>query len=218
MRGHRRAAGRIIRDLGSIPACAGSPFQRLFSVITDEVYPRVCGVTAPGDQSRASIDGLSPRVRGHPATQGGDRHVYRSIPACAGSPSHPAGTPHHEPVYPRVCGVTPMCWGKQLQVRGLSPRVRGHHDKNDKNDTDDRSIPACAGSPDGRHLRRCEDTVYPRVCGVTCLPNDTPPLKWGLSPRVRGHPMPWGHKHHQPRSIPACAGSPAYNARMEAPL
>ena len=70
------------------------------------VYPRVCGGTITLARLRASVAGLSPRVRGNR-----NRPVIRhpsggSIPACAGEPlpgrpANPTGM-----VYPRVCGGT----------------------------------------------------------------------------------------------------------------
>ena len=50
--------------------------------------------------------------------------------------------------------------------------------------------------------------VYPRVCGGT--PAESPSFgpKKGLSPRVRGNPMPNPTGLPSSRSIPACAGEP----------
>ena len=102
---------------GSIPACAGEPYEVLFSY------------------HHWSDDGLSPRVRGNPL---GIKHSvgsHRSIPACAGEPytsalhgskppdqgSIPACAgeplrylclPGRSKVYPRVCGGT--TWKRQV--------------------------------------------------------------------------------------------------------
>ena len=53
---------------GSIPACAGEPLPTPCSCRCVRVYPRVCGGTAVTALVPAAIDGLSPRVRGNPAT------------------------------------------------------------------------------------------------------------------------------------------------------
>ena len=50
--------------------------------------------------------------------------------------------------------------------------------------------------------------VYPRVCGGTVRIPDTPRYVRGLSPRVRGNPLPDGGRGRFRRSIPACAGEP----------
>ena len=50
----------------SIPACAGEPLPGIVKSATPEVYPRVCGGTAPPYRRHISSAGLSPRVRGNP--------------------------------------------------------------------------------------------------------------------------------------------------------
>ena len=52
--------------------------------------------------------------------------------------------------------------------------------------------------------------VYPRVCGGTLYTSQAAAVIAGLSPRVRGNPV--GHLPGVAleRSIPACAGEPAY--------
>ena len=113
----------------------------------------------------------------------------RSIPACAGAPSvEPSGI-RKTTVYPRVCGGTVAGMGNAEELRGLSPRVRGHPQLSRSTDCSIWSIPACAGAPLRRsHLfRLC--WVYPRVCGGTCSKSRLALLKIGLSPRVRGHPL-----------------------------
>ena len=51
-------------------------------------------------------------------------------------------------------------------------------------------------------------TVYPRACGGT-VPAFTAALRsYGLSPRVRGNPLPVPGQLESPGSIPARAGEP----------
>ena len=120
-----------------------------------------------------------------------------------------------EPVYPRVCGGTPVNSRQDRKMIG--------------------SIPACAGEPTTAgsgmshgwirvYPRVCGGTctthrlaqpclagmVYPRVCGGTDVLTSAEGMQWviGLSPRVRGNRLracvpPWNG------SIPACAGEPA---------
>ena len=91
-----------------------------------------------------------------------------------------------------------------------------------------RSIPACAGEPCGHNLRSHRAQVYPRVCGGTpiCRKCRRPAPVYprvcggtahnradfkhvqGLSPRVRGNPLPVWHESERGGSIPACAGEP----------
>ena len=91
------------------------------------------------------------------------------------------------------------------------------------------SIPACAGEPAWHRKRPPCPAVYPRVCGGTLSTGKrntnqrglSPRVRGtgnevvggqccaGLSPRVRGNPHQPATGHHQPRSIPACAGEPS---------
>ena len=91
---------------GSIPACAGEPYNQYRSPIEDAVYPRVCGGTTSAGGSQTGGMGLSPRVRGN--RQGGPyrRGEARSIPACAGEPGRRRAPSAVGRVYPRVCGGT----------------------------------------------------------------------------------------------------------------
>ena len=56
------------RDKGTIPACAGEPICRHFSMAARKDYPRVCGGTTAKPRRAYSSKGLSPRVRGNPST------------------------------------------------------------------------------------------------------------------------------------------------------
>ena len=93
---------------GSIPACAGEPQEKhvTTSAILDglsprvrgnptrltygldnhEVYPRVCGGTAPPFVSVNTRAGLSPRVRGNRMLNGSGPAYVRSIPRVRGNP------------------------------------------------------------------------------------------------------------------------------------
>ena len=79
--------------------------------------------------------------------------------------------PSRTRVYPRVCGVTVVDEIDDLKAVGLSPRVRGHPMVGVQGAHESRSIPACAGSPLIRLTFNYTLTVYPRVCGVTPMPD-----------------------------------------------
>ena len=111
-------------------------------------------------------------------------------------------------VYPRVCGGTHKQSPLPHQGSGLSPRVRGNLAHPDRIIKIPRSIPACAGEPQWRKWRKSRKTVYPRVCGGTCLTLTISPVRPGLSPRVRGNRGGKGHGDDPLGSIPACAGEP----------
>ena len=93
------------------------------------------------------------------------------------------------------------CWG-------LSPRVRGNHDRLFIDGAGCGSIPACAGEPPGSLSIRGRYRVYPRVCGGgTRRRLRQRGLAGGLSPRVRGNRCQLRLAMWALRSIPACAGN-----------
>ena len=158
--------------------------------------------------------GLSPRVRGNPRPRAGTGCGNGSIPACAGEP-HPAVATagrgrRWRRVYPRVCGGTQT--GKYFAILdvGLSPRVRGNLGAPEGLSSQQGSIPACAGEPHPTAPSPRASTVYPRVCGGTSSSAMALRRPGGLSPRVRGNPLPGHGKGRGDRSIPACAGEPAH--------
>ena len=133
--------------VGSIPACAGEPSPPAICRRILSVYPRVCGGTLTSWASRRLVQGLSPRVRGN-HQQGFLRAAKAgSIPACAGEPQPPCGTPAGIAVYPRVCGGTLVAAFPSHQAAGLSPRVRGNPPLPGGWRCTRWSIPACAGEP-----------------------------------------------------------------------
>ena len=73
-----------------------------------------------------------------------------SIPACAGEPSSSAHPRSMNRVYPRVCGGTTNETETMAGRAGLSPRVRGNHERTQLTVAQGLigSIPACAGEPD----------------------------------------------------------------------
>ena len=174
----------------SIPACAGEPWYKVFRGYRREVYPRVCGGTLPSPailhlpfrvyprvcggtrttpRPFVATDGLSPRVRGNPASTFPTDRAHRSIPACAGEPFRQCQAPRRGAVYPRVCGGTGRSSQSGRDAGGLSPRVRGNRLARAFPAQGLRSIPACAGEPESDFAWDGLHKVYPRVCGGTIL-------------------------------------------------
>ena len=178
------------------------------------VYPRVCGGTLAVVRADLLSEGLSPRVRGNLTSPRCYSKTERSIPACAGEPRPPAPSPRRGEVYPRVCGGTMRRVREQVQVQGLSPRVRGNRRWGAGRAVAVRSIPACAGEPVGARGDRAALPVYPRVCGGTrgIARAELRPL--GLSPRVRGNRHGGRAGAGRVGSIPACAGEPVHRCRL----
>ena len=203
---------------GSIPACAGKPYELLREREIRWVYPRVCGEARLCARVCRCGTGLSPRVRGSRIAGPRGRDRTGSIPACAGKPL-PGPLPQQiEWVYPRVCGEAECVGMVQTLRRGLSPRVRGSRVRGDGPDVAEGSIPACAGKPPSRCPTPHPAWVYPRVCGeatVVELENSTDS---GLSPRVRGSRVAEWIDHSNRGSIPACAGKPRDSRRRSTEL
>ena len=83
-----------------------------------------------------------------------------------------------------------------------------------------RSIPACAGEPYTNTCAGWPSPVYPRVCGGTAFRSAMSRLDSGLSPRVRGNRASRPHYPGRQGSIPACAGEPRsyHTSRMRQPV
>ena len=176
--------------------CGGTQRASLLAADgADRVYPRVCGGTSVLSVYRNRRTGLSPRVRGNPKGRTRSGGEIGSIPACAGEPMFYEPPEYAEWVYPRVCGGTMREFGREHQMTGLSPRMRGNLGTLFASLARARSIPACAGEPLPGWPPRFHIPVYPRVCGGTLAPSRGNHRRQGLSPRVRGN-----HSPPQPRN------------------
>ena len=148
VRGNLERGCTAIADAGSIPACAGEPSVGCGRASVVWVYPRVCGGTVEVNKLRPDMVGLSPRVRGNLVRVSKPRTDCGSIPACAGEPLLRGSRSDGCEVYPRVCGGTKDMSDYLLNVKGLSPRVRGNPVRRPPlRSRRRRSIPACAGEP-----------------------------------------------------------------------
>ena len=152
-------------------------------------------------------------MRGNPTRPGITSANIRSIPAGAGQPHTGFPVLSFRRVYPRGCGATALSGRGDTRRTGLSPRVRGNRSQAARKGLWERSIPAGAGQPSGKHGRACEEEVYPRGCGATYASDCDRHRLRGLSPRVRGNHFPSLISHSSSRSIPAGAGQPKKQAK-----
>ena len=106
MRGHRDHGPIPGTWHRSIPAHAGAPGAEQVSICFSGVYPRACGGTYDCGRAVPNLEGLSPRMRGHPNMPWGETVTFGSIPAHAGAPLYPYPVPFPCEVYPRACGGT----------------------------------------------------------------------------------------------------------------
>ena len=209
VRGNLASRSLALLASGSIPACAGEPKRRRPARAKASVYPRVCGGTPDVGREEPRAAGLSPRVRGNPRMAPPGIWRRRSIPACAGEPPERSYHGSDGQVYPRVCGGTHCQSYHWCAYHGLSPRVRGNPERQNRRSPNAGSIPACAGEPWIHRRLSAVSAVYPRVCGGTQRGRASKPDAGGLSPRVRGNRLPPPRTRQSYRSIPACAGEPA---------
>ena len=125
VRGSHKVKPLGLTGIGSIPACAGEPPNRVSCEVCPWVYPRVCGGATSKTSVITKCSGLSPRVRGSRQEFIAKYGDYGSIPACAGEPRRAASCWPPDRVYPRVCGGAISAALSASQGEGLSPRVRG---------------------------------------------------------------------------------------------
>ena len=192
----------------SIPALAGEPQLRVVLEGEISVYPRACGGTSLSGHEKCLGAGLSPRLRGNLSHQWEILACPRSIPALAGEPLPKNRLGKWNKVYPRACGGTLLAARPEAVASGLSPRLRGNLFPSLHREQSLRSIPALAGEPEPVEGERRVTGVYPRACGGTDDLTRADMTALGLSPRLRGNPLPKRLIWHAPRSIPALAGEP----------
>ena len=167
---------------GSIPACAGKPGTTVEVDGRDSLWglsPRVRGSPASDPViNRFRLKGLSPRVRGSRRA-----HHAQPVPSCLRGLSPRVRGSHYlattwKPT--RDGGSIPACAGKPRETKRRAPSVQFGSIpacagkpllRQDTTTNGDRSIPACAGKP-------VVALVFPRA------------IRKGLSPRVRGSRVP----------------------------
>ena len=197
------------RQLGIIPACAGSTVSALIhETLSAGSSPHARG--APQARGRAASRSWDhPRMRGEHLRAVAVRPVEEGIiPACAGSTSPGVGMwPSHKGSSPHARGALDT-YGRQRPRRGDHPRMRGEHRRiAQENAREIGIIPACAGStrtsspgwyqvPDhprmrGEHLRRGSRAaplggIIPACAGSTAAPRASTATTSGSSPHARG--------------------------------
>ena len=186
MRGKRYRLLPIIGFIGSIPARAGETTQCQRSWAHPRVYPRPCGGNVLEVCSLVLISGLSPPVRGKPASSPPPAGRLGSIPARAGETPMCTLPMALAEVYPRPCGgnLPPP------QAPALEPG----------------SIPARAGETVACRKTPPRTRVYPRPCGGNQTGRAIGMRVGGLSPPVRGKHGPGSSPMWILGSIPARAG------------
>ncbi len=193
MRGNPRGRRHAFARPGSIPAHAGKPSSLAVLGRDIKVYPRPCGETLTWPPWPTPNQGLSPPMRGNRQCSKQQQQRQGSIPAHAGKP-----------------GIVVV---DTTNAAGLSPPMRGNRGGGDAQGERQGSIPAHAGKPPAGDLCRADTQVYPRPCGETASPGVWTVIGMGLSPPMRGNPVPVVSCPPSGGSIPAHAGKPSANCR-----
>ena len=195
---------------GSIPAHAGEPHPSHPPPTLYKVYPRPRGGTPHGGGGGQLDLGLSPPTRGNLSLHNPVSGATGSIPAHAGEPARARHSPRARAVYPRPRGGTLAAIQRQSDAWGLSPPTRGNPALAVVAPDARGSIPAHAGEPRRRSMRRAARTVYPRPRGGTLGDASHPRPVNGLSPPTRGNLGGEHPRNLARRSIPAHAGEPLF--------
>ena len=111
-------------------------------------------------------------------------------------------------VYPRAYGETRAIRSRRRCLRGLSPRLRGNHERLVLNGAAQGSIPALTGKPARVIVALDVAEVYPRAYGETASVCSGDRDREGLSPRLRGNRGARPLRPATPGSIPALTGKP----------
>ncbi len=167
VRGHLYAIVFVDSQHGTIPAGAGTPRHHRAAASRLRDYPRGCGDTKTTRRMAHLLLGLSPRVRGHLKELHDFFTIRGTIPAGAGTPAQRRSGRSDQEDYPRGCGDTKGQLENAHPIGGLSPRVRGHHQRTTRIARLQGTIPAGAGTPSAPWERFASERDYPRGCGDT---------------------------------------------------
>ena len=164
-RGALQRENVVEKQLGIIPACAGSTMTLGTPMVGVGDHPRMRGEHTACTAPSLTRGGSSPHARGALG------YVHRQlldagiIPACAGSThsSVPGSMSCRD--HPRMRGEHRVDEGERACSLGSSPHARGARAPPPQTQPVIRIIPACAGSTSGRAVRGCNWRDHPRMRG-----------------------------------------------------
>ena len=201
MRRGCRCRGRII------PAYAGSTTGRPGGSPQFRDHPRIRGEHVCDGAPKGGPGGSSPHTRGARLMGLTILHLFRIIPAYAGSTLGSCGLRGRLRDHPRIRGEHWLSRGWRLSAGGSSPHTRGALPGGLSAGGACGIIPAYAGSTPGVNLRGVSFTDHPRIRGEHYACTVVTKLGEGSSPHTRGA----HHRVHRDGDrlgiIPAYAGS-----------
>ncbi len=129
LRGTQELVDIATRHQGPIPAPAGDPKSRFDQWEASGAYPRACGGPPNTSTALFPATGLSPRLRGTQQGTDNGNGNHGPIPAPAGDPRIQTSPACRHRAYPRACGGPVGNANVRAVDAGLSPRLRGTHEK-----------------------------------------------------------------------------------------
>ena len=209
-RGAQESPEFRFRDLGIIPAYAGSTQAGASLRIVATDHPRIRGEHGWVSCVSWTRAGSSPHTRG--ARPSASASIWGSgiIPAYAGSTRARAGIPHLVQDHPRIRGEHGCRAVHSLGGLGSSPHTRGAHERGSHRVVPFGIIPAYAGSTVAVGPGRCVRRDHPRIRGEHRGGHVGGPGGGGSSPHTRGAHRPLVLSVAPGRIIPAYAGSTSW--------
>ena len=192
---------------GSSPHTRGAQAPQLLDGGRQRIIPAYAGSTSSYPTCEPPRTD-HPRIRGeHIRSSPGTRPTRWIIPAYAGSTTCMADTPEEDVDHPRIRGEHLANAASITNPYGSSPHTRGAHARGGASGTDDRIIPAYAGSTPNLQGGVTWMGDHPRIRGEH-LPRDRfRDDRHGSSPHTRGAQIPRLSRISVFRIIPAYAGS-----------
>ena len=136
-----------VPGMGLSPHLRGSHRRVMLDWITVWAYPRTCGGAWRGSDRAHWLAGLSPHLRGSPGAERAPPLGDGPIPAPAGEPPNVRTRPLRIGAYPRTCGGATRLLISSMVKWGLSPHLRGSHERRIEAAVQRGPIPAPAGEP-----------------------------------------------------------------------
>ena len=206
MRGKRRDDVSQLIGMGITPAHAGKTRSHRKAPRSSRDHPRACGENLARHKKTGGATGSPPRMRGKQLLADFVVCALRITPACAGKTCTAKADCAMGADHPRVCGENGVPAQSPCFHLGSPPRVRGKRLSGFRLAVCNRITPACAGKTFQICILCYGASAHPRVCGENTYHRQSPQVRFGSPPRVRGKRFAGVGSHAYARITPACAG------------
>ena len=185
-RGALQRENVVEKQLGIIPACAGSTMTLGTPMVGVGDHPRMRGEHTACTAPSLTRGGSSPHARGALCPLCGWGTLPGIIPACAGSTSCRATTTSRRRDHPRMRGEHTKSGLSGMVLPGSSPHARGALPRVEALQFHRGIIPACAGSTSAAGSRPWKAQDHPRMRGEHNVSTFAGISSMGSSPHARG--------------------------------